>query len=146
MLIQTTRFGTIEFQPDDVLLFPQGIIGFEQYRHWILAGDAEIASLAWLQNLSQPDLAVAVVSPRRFVQDYQVRLQKRQLDDLQLRSIASAYVLVILNRHGSALTLNLRSPLVVNLDQRIGKQVITTDEQSLQHVVARVTSELRKSA
>ncbi len=33
MLVQTTRFGQIEAQQEQVLVFPQGLIGFEASRH-----------------------------------------------------------------------------------------------------------------
>ena len=139
MLIQTTQFGTVEFQPEDVLLFPRGLIGYEECRHWILTGDAENAALAWLISLSQPNLALAVVSPRRFVSDYQLRLQKRELEELDTSSLADAHVLVVVSLHDEMLTVNLRAPIVVNLECRIGKQVMTVDEQPLQHPVARIS-------
>lgn len=146
MLIQTTQFGTVEFQPEDVLLFPRGLIGYEACHHWIVAGDAENAALAWLISLAQPNLSLAVVSPRRFVSDYQVRLQKRELEELDTSSLADAHVLVVVSRHDDLLTVNLRAPIVVNLDHRIGKQVMTVDDQPLQHPVARISSESSDSA
>ena len=47
MLINTTRFGSVELLPEDILLFPAGLFGFEDALHWVLLGDAENESLAW---------------------------------------------------------------------------------------------------
>ena len=44
------------------------------------------------------------------------------------------------------LTLNLRAPLVINLDRRIGCQVVTVDPQPMQYELANLPAELRKSA
>ncbi len=146
MQINTTRFGSVELLPEDILLFPAGLFGFEEALHWVLLGDAENESLAWLQNVSQPELALPVVSPRRFVPDYQVRVAKSQLLPLQFGAFDQAYVLGIVGKDEQGLTLNLKAPLVINLDRRIGRQVITSDDQPLQFALYEPKRELRKSA
>jgi len=123
MKIHTTRFSTIEIEPDDILFFRNGLIGFEDFRHWVLLADA-----------------------RRFVNDYQVRLEPTDVEALQLNSVEQAYVLGVVSRDEQALTLNLRAPLVINLDRRIGCQVVTVDPQPMQFELANLPAELRKSA
>ncbi|HMC10031.1 MAG TPA: flagellar assembly protein FliW, partial [Pirellulaceae bacterium] len=45
------------------------------------------------------------------------------------------------------LTLNLKAPLIINLDRRLGRQVITTDEQPVAlPLVPAPPALLRKSA
>ena len=140
MLIKTTRFGTIEIEADDILLFPQGLLGFEDCRHWVLLADADNDSVGWLQNIARPELALAVVSPRRFV-------PTSQFVALQLSEIDQAYVLTVVSRNDGHLTINLRSPLIINLDRRLGRQVVTSDDQPMQYRLAPVEpSVLRKSA
>ena len=131
MQIQTHHFGPVEIEVDDVLLFPRGIIALEECRHWVLLADAENAALAWLQCVTQPEIALPVVSPRRFAPEYQVRLTRGQLSPLELSQFDQAYVLAIVSRGDDQLTLNLKAPLIINLGRRIGRQVITTDEQPL---------------
>jgi flagellar assembly factor FliW len=65
MQVNTTRFGTVEIQPEDILLFSRGLIGFEAHRHWVLLADARNSGVAWLQSLTEPTVAVPMVSPRR---------------------------------------------------------------------------------
>ena len=78
--------------------------------------------------------------------DYQVRLEPTDVDTLQLTSVEQAYVLGIVSRDEETLTLNLRAPLVINLDRRIGCQVVTVDHQPLQHPLATLPMSLRRSA
>ena len=79
MNISTTKFGSISIEEADVLTFVDGLIGMEDCQRWVLLGDSENTALAWLQSLERPEVALGVVSPRRFVPDYQVRVAKREI-------------------------------------------------------------------
>lgn len=146
MKLDTSRFGTIEIQSDDILFFRFGMFGFEDQQHWVLLSDAKNSAVAWLQSLKQADLAMPVVSPRRFVEEYQVKLDGRQIDLLNLQSEDQAYVLSIVSRHGPDLTTNLRAPVVINLDRRLGCQVVTADDQEMMYKLAEIPTEVRRSA
>lgn len=146
MKIHTTRFGSIEIEPDDILFFRNGLIGFEDCRHWVLLADSDNSSVAWLQSMQHSDIALPVVSPRRFVSGYQVRLEPGDVDMLQLTAVEQAFVLSVVSRNEDNLTLNLRAPLVVNLDRRVGSQVVTVDSQPMQYELATLPQKLRRSA
>lgn len=146
MQLATSRFGIVDVEADDVLLFPLGLAGFEHIQHWVLLADADNDAVAWLQSVQQPEIALAVVSPRRFVPDYQVRVSRGQLNGLELSSTEDACVLAIMAKHEGQLTLNLRAPIVINLEGRLGRQVITTDEQPLQMELPVTSASARKIA
>jgi flagellar assembly factor FliW len=149
MLIKTSRFGAMEIEADDILLFPQGLLGFEECRHWVLLADADNDAVGWLQNISRSELALAVVSPRRFVPGYEVRVPRGQLAPLQLNEIDQAYVLTVVSKNEGSLTINLKAPLVINLDRRIGRQIVSCDDQPMQHRLSELPLSalpLRKSA
>ncbi|HMP80744.1 MAG TPA: flagellar assembly protein FliW [Pirellulaceae bacterium] len=55
-------------------------------------------------------------------------------------------MLGIVSRDGDTLTLNLRAPIVINLDRRIGFQVITVDQQPIQYELAPLPIMKRRSA
>ncbi len=146
MQIGTSRFGDVEIGVDDIILFPSGLVGYEDLRHWVLLGDVENEAIGWLQCVAGPDVSMCVVSPRRFVPEYQVRVGRGELDSLELAAADHAYVLTIIGKADGALTLNLKAPIIVNLDRRLGRQVITMDEQPLQLHLASLSAPLRKSA
>lgn len=146
MQIHTARFGAVTIEPDDVLRFPAGIFGFEACRHWVLMSDSENDCLCWLQSTHQPEVALAVVSPRRFVPEYQVRLARYELAALELERAQDAQVLVIVARNDRAITLNLKAPLLVHLERRLGRQVVNNAEVPLQHELIDSRPALRKSA
>jgi len=146
MQIRTTRFGVLELGADDLLSFPTGLLGLEDCRHWVLLADAQNESLGWLQSTSKPEVAVAVVSPRRFVPTYQLRVARNELEPLQLARVRDAQVLVIVGKNEQGITLNLKAPLVVNLERRLGRQVVSNADQPLQYPLSSPPAQLRKSA
>jgi flagellar assembly factor FliW len=146
MKIDTSRFGIVDIEPDDLLHFASGLLGLEECRHWVLLADAENEALGWLQSTSRPDVAFAVVSPRRFVPDYQMRVSKGELAPLDLPDVRTAQVLTIVGKNQEGVTLNLKAPLVINLERRLGRQVITNGDQPLQYPLHRPSVPLRKTA
>lgn len=136
MQIETSRFGPVQIEADDILLFPHGLIGFEDCRHWVLLGDAENEALGWLQSVPKAEVALPVLSPRRFVPGYQVRVVRGQLAPLELAQFDQAFLLCVVSREDSELTVNLKAPIIVNLDRRLGRQVITSDEQPVALAIA----------
>ena len=146
MKIDTTRFGDIEVEPDHLLHFPSGMLGLEDCRHWVLLADAENEGLGWLQCTTRAEIALAVVTPRRFVPDYQVRISKGELAALELTELKDAHLLAILGKGDRGITLNLKAPVVINLQRRLGRQVITNGELPIQYPIASEPAALRKSA
>jgi flagellar assembly factor FliW len=147
MLISTLHFGQVEFDVDEILLFPHGLIAFEDCRHWVLLADAENDALAWLQSVSQANVAIPVVSPRRFQPEYRVHVARGQLLPLEFSQFDQAYILSVVSKSDDELTLNLKAPLIINLDRRIGRQVITSDEQPVALGLTHASpAALRKSA
>ncbi|MEC9094525.1 MAG: flagellar assembly protein FliW [Planctomycetota bacterium] len=146
MNIETTRFGTIEIEEQDVLNFESGLIGFSDTKEWVILADTENPAVAWLQSLADPTLGMAIVSPRRFIPNYQVRLTPTELEPIQLTDVDQAFVLCIVSRNENRLTMNLRAPVIINLDQKMGAQIMTSDDQPLQYPFANLSTNLRQSA
>ena len=132
MRIETKRFGTLRLNADQLFLFPQGLIGMETLRQWALLPDQLNPSVAWLQSASRGDRAIALVSPRAFYESYRVHVTRRELQSLHMQPGAEIYVMTTVSGHVGKLTTNLRAPLILNLDRRLGCQIITNDSQPLQ--------------
>ena len=146
MQMQTTRFGTVEIEAEDILLFPSGLIGYEHMRHWVLLADSDNDSVGWLQSLSLPDLALAVVSPRRFFAGHSIRVTSGELAPLLLGPEDQPYVLAIVSKDSHGLSANLKAPIVINLDRSLGRQVVVNDDQPLAKPLLDEPVPLRKSA
>jgi flagellar assembly factor FliW len=146
MRITTNRFGRIDVDPADILHFPSGLPGLEGCREWALLADSDNDALGWLQSTTRGDVALAVVSPRRFVPDYQVRIPRSELTPLALADMRQAQVVVVVGKTDMGLTLNLKAPIVINLEARTGRQVVATGELSMQYELVTQRPSLKKSA
>jgi flagellar assembly factor FliW len=144
MKINTTRFGSVTIEDSDVLTFVDGLIGMEECRRWVLLADAQNSALGWLQSLDRAEVALAVVSPRRFVPDYQCRVARRDIQSLGLEEPNDAQVLTIVSQAGNSLAVNLKAPLVIHLAERLGRQIVARDDHAVQHVLPGTA--LRKTA
>jgi flagellar assembly factor FliW len=146
MRMNTSRFGRIDIAAGDVIRFPSGLPGLEDCREWALLADATNDALGWLQSTTRGDVALAVVSPRRFVPDYQVRIPRSELTPLDITDIRQAQIVVVVGTTGTALTLNLKAPIVINLEGRTGRQVVASGELPLQYELTSARPPLKKSA
>jgi len=146
MRITTVRFGKIDVDQADVLRFPSGLPGLEDCRDWALLADSDNNALGWLQSTTRGDIALAVVCPRRFVPDYQVRIPRSELTPLALADMRQAQVVVVVGKTATGLALNLKAPIVINLEARTGRQVIASGEMPLQYELNTQRLPLKNSA
>jgi len=146
MRINTSRFGRIDVDAGDIIRFPSGLPGLEDCREWALLADSTNDALGWLQCTTRGDMALAVVSPRRFVPDYQVRIPRSELTPLAISDISQAQVVVVVGKTDTTLTLNLKAPIVINLEACTGRQVVASGELPLQYELTINRQPLRKSA
>ncbi|MCE2783471.1 MAG: flagellar assembly protein FliW [Pirellula sp.] len=147
MQIQSTRFGQLEISHSDLIFMPHGLIGFEEYRHWVLLASKESEELAWLQSVALSHVALPMISPRRFVPNYRLQVQRRDLDLLQMHAKDQVYVLASLSKQGNHWTTNLKSPVILNSTRRLAVQVIVIDDQPLcQPIILTDAHELHKAA
>jgi flagellar assembly factor FliW len=146
MEIATSRFGPVEIAPVDVIHFPAGLMGFDECTSWVLLGDSQNTALGWLQSTTRPEVAMAVVSPRRYVPDYQLRVTRSELGSPLGELADQLHVLVILSSNDGGITLNLKAPLLIHLAQRIGRQVVASGDQPVRYELSRPTSPWKKIA
>jgi flagellar assembly factor FliW len=141
-----SRFGPIQIDADQVLDFPAGLVGFEDCRRWALLADERSECVAWLQSVDRPEVALPVASPRRFVPGYQMRVARRDMAPLGLSDPRSAKVLAIVGRTSRGLSLNLKAPVVINLERRVGRQVTTNGELPIHYELGSQPSSAKRIA
>ena len=146
MIIQTSRFGQVEVNPERLIVFEEGILGFPQQREYALVQTGEGSGFYWLQAVDTADLAFVVCDPRLFVADYQVPVKLEELQGIELEDPKNAQVFVIVNKIGDLLTGNLQGPLVVNVVNRKARQLVLSDKRySTRHPLMRVAKPVAMS-
>jgi len=61
--IDSTMFGEIEFDPANIIKFPNGLVGFDEQKEYKLLHSEEYEGLRWLQSVTDADLAFSLMEP-----------------------------------------------------------------------------------
>lgn len=131
MLIQTSRFGAVELTEEDVVQFPEGLIGFNTLHRYVLLDDPNDDIFAWLQSCDDPGIAFPVLEPELFAAGYKVALTKHDLDSLSLESMAGSrvFAIVTIPEDPRQMTANLKAPLIFNVAKKMARQCVLQDSK-----------------
>lgn len=108
-----TRFGEVEFDPTNVIHFPEGLIGLDHLRNFIVMPNKKEGPLFWIQSVDDPDFAFVVTDPTNFFLDYRVQIDENERKKLQMNSGDDFFVLSIVSiSPEKEITLNLAGPII----------------------------------
>ena len=108
-----TRFGEVEYDPDNLLQFPAGLIGLPKLRHFIVMPNKKKGPLFWIQSVDDPDIAFVLTDPTNFFLDYQLMPEDSERENLQLEEDDDYFILsVVTVPPDQAITLNLAAPIL----------------------------------
>jgi len=139
MIIETSRFGQLEVDKDRLITFVGGILGFPDDNQFALVQTGEGSAFYWLQSVSNKELAFVVCDPRMFVSDYKVPVKLEDLQPIELNDMEEAQVFIIVNKVDEGLTGNFQGPLVVNVSNHKGRQLVLSDKRySTRHPLMQV--------
>jgi flagellar assembly factor FliW len=133
MLIQTSRFGAVTLQDEDVIDFPDGILGFNDLRKFVLLDDPNDEIFAWLQSCEIPQIAFPVLEPELYAQNYNAALTKHDLESLGLPSNEKtqkgyrSFTIITIPDDPTQMTANMKAPIVINIAKRLARQVVLQD-------------------
>jgi flagellar assembly factor FliW len=127
VIFESVRFGTVEVADDQVIEFPDGLIGLGGLRYTLLDRNPGTGFL-WLHCVDDPALALPVVSPLQFFADFSLEVNDEDHGRIGLEDLSAARVLVTVRATPNPLdiTANLRAPLVIHEGR--GFQVINVVE------------------
>lgn len=129
MRIQTSRFGLIELSAEDLIEFPEGILGFGNLRQFVLLDDPNDEIFAWLQSCEEPGIAFPVLEPELFAPNYNPVLTKFDLEAMGLKSSEGfrLFTIITIPQDPTQMTANLKAPIVINVKKRRARQCVLQD-------------------
>lgn len=140
MIVQTSRFGQVEVDESRLITFDEGILGFPEQRDYALIQTGRDSGFYWLQSVEARDLAFVVCDPRLFVADFQAPVKVDELQSIELTDPQRAQVFIIVNKVNDLLTGNFQGPIVVNVVNRKGRQLVLSDKRySTRHPLIRLS-------
>lgn len=125
MVIETSRFGTVEYDEEKVVTFLGGIPGFKEYEHYTIVV-MEDSPFQYLQSIDEGALAFIIASPFDFFPEYEFDLSEQLKREMNISSKEHVHVYNIVNVQGdlASATMNLAAPIIINTIDRIGTQYI----------------------
>lgn len=129
--VKTTRFGEIEVPESDVIHLPLGLIGFPELKKYVLLDHDKESPFKWFQALEDGAIAFVLIDPLLFKPDYVAEVTDNELNELDVQAEEDLVISVIVTvpSNPQNMTANLKAPLIFNLKNRRGKQVILNTSQ-----------------
>jgi len=134
MVIHTSRFGQVQIAEEDLITFPDGILGFIELKKFVVLDDPNDEIFAWLQSCQEPSIAFPVLEPELFVDTYKVGLAKSDMEYLGLSPAAadlakemaqlSYFSIVTIPEDPTKMTANLKAPVLINRKTHIARQCV----------------------
>lgn len=126
MVVRTERFGDISIDEAAIIHFPEGILGFEHVKRYVLVSRNASETIRFLQAVDEPSLAFAVMDPYLFRPDYAPQLWDEDRRALEWDGQSTLTILTILTvpEDVENVTANLMAPVIINVEKRLGRQVV----------------------
>jgi flagellar assembly factor FliW len=137
MRVATKPYGPVDVDERQQIIFPFGILGFEQLKKYVLF-DALQQPFYWLQSMDVVDVAFVLINPKLFHPDYTLEVDEEELAEIEIKSPDDIldFAIVTIPEKASKMTANLQGPIIINRKTRIGRQSISLNPDcKVKHVI-----------
>ncbi len=130
MIVESTRFGSLETTPERALDFVDGLLGFPESHVYYVVEIPDEEHYFWLQSGEVPELAFLVTRPWAFFPDSEIDVPDNVQEQIGLTDPADSEVFLLLtvqrDEDGEPIdiTANLLGPIVVNTKARKASQLV----------------------
>lgn len=138
MNVASTRFGLITVPTEKVLTFPSGVLGFPEWTRYVMLDHDTDAPFKWLHCVEEASLAFVVVDPAVFHQNYQIEISAEarvEVEGSETDELSLVVILTIPSDDPSAVTANLRGPLLMNPRTQLCKQLVLAEDYPTRYPV-----------
>ncbi len=134
--VNTKPFGEIEVDERQVIDFPEGILGFDFIKKFIILDADSDSPFKWLQAYEEKDLAFVLIMPESFLPSYELVIPQTDYEAVSAKSSDDllVFAIVTIPENPSNMTANLQGPIIINPEKRLGKQAISlSDRYTVRH-------------
>lgn len=131
MIVKTSRFGEVECQEEHIFSFVEGPLGFPGAKNFVILNHPGNGIFKWLQSVDDPELAFVIVEPFAFFSDYEFDLEDADANLLEIKDPKKVlvYNILVIPPDPKKITANLKAPIIINGENRKGKQVVLMDNR-----------------
>lgn len=120
-----------EIDESKVITFTKGIPGFEHLRKFIILPIKDNELFYLLQSIEDKELSFVVISPFSVDPNYEICLDDNTISSLKIITENQVVLLntVTLDSNVTKITTNFAAPIIINIDERIGEQIILNNDK-----------------
>lgn len=131
MKVNTTRFGELQVNKEDIINFSEGLLGFEKLTQFFIVDPGDSTLILWLQSIENPETAFPIIEPKIFKPDYIAKLLPADMNSVELENISEAkiYSILTIPTEITKMSANLKAPVVINNNKKIARQIVLQDNK-----------------
>ncbi|KPK95654.1 hypothetical protein AMJ80_04365 [bacterium SM23_31] len=129
--VKNLQLGTLTIDSDKISTFPEGLIGFEELTRFAIIDLEEYEPFQWLLSIDDPDITFPIISPILVIDDYNPEISRAEaynLGEFEDEDLLM-YAIVTIRPEMRLVTANLKGPVIINHKQRLGQQIVLTDDR-----------------
>lgn len=113
------------------IFFEKGIPGLEKYREFEINQVGSNEKFKQIISIEDSNIGFIVISPFEIKKDYELNLSDDVIKELQIDSPKDVLVLslITLGKTLEKSTVNLKAPVIINIKNNKGKQLILQDDK-----------------
>lgn len=116
MKIKNEQFGEIEFDEKSIINFKEGLLGFEELKQFLLISEKD-GIFFWLTSIDQPEIIFPLFSINLIIENFTNETDKEP------------FGIVKLDQNPENITINLKAPVFINQEEKLGYQKIIDNEE-----------------
>ncbi len=134
--VNTKPFGEIEIDEMQIVDFPEGILGFDFVKKFIILDADDDSPFKWMQAYDEKDLAFVIIMPISFMPTYELTISQSDYEAVKAEpgDELLVFAIVTIPDNPSLMTANLQGPIIINPVSRLGRQAISlSDRYTVRH-------------
>ncbi len=135
MKINTKNFGEIEINESEIILFQDGIPGFEYLRKFVVIKEEEFI-IDYLQGIEE-DVTFPIINPFLVNDKYELKIPDSVIKKLEIQKQEDVcvYTIVVIPENIKDIRTNLQAPIIINNASKKGKQIILDESYPLRYMI-----------
>ncbi|GCD09027.1 flagellar assembly protein FliW [Clostridium tagluense] len=131
MELVTRYHGVQQYSDEDVIVFKKGLPGFKELRDFIMFPLESNETFSMLHSIEDIEVGLVLVSPFTIAVDYEFKIPDTYIKELQISGPDEVLVLTTVNLNSNIedMTTNLKAPIIINIKQRLGEQLILDNDK-----------------
>lgn len=132
MNISTRLFGNVEIDESKIITFDEEIPGFAGLKRYLFMLNDETGPFYWLQSIDDTDIVFPIIDVLAYLPNYDPLITVDDLASLgkcENPENIMVYNIVVIPEKIEDISVNLKAPVVINLETLKAKQIISSNEE-----------------